>query len=688
MDISETVNQKRKQFDWRHPPAWLQAALIVLVAFLAVRTYATAPGLPEDQGLYDTSVHAYRLWQTNEVLTKYGGLPLWTSDWYGGMPFLELYPPLSEAVFAWLPSLFSPESSIRIALALTHILGALFFFLLTRRIFRNEAKLALGASLIFVLFPYGLFQVFPRGALAEGTLLMLAPLVFLAYERLREAPTLKNQAVLGIAMGLALLAHFVVGGVLLLAVAGLALVDRYEKKGASLGAVAAPLLAGVLVLSFFIVSTLELLPQTVIGTAQRPSFAPLLLNEFAAKISANPSYVGWLGILALLAALPSMVKDEHGLRKYVAVCAVLLVGGLGGYALAPTFLLNALQFGFRLFSIFAVVFSLLIPVGLARIADEISARVPSDWQPKISNRQVSGVVFALLVLALLIDYQAYQPTGAAKDVPDFLKRFYTRIASDPSFFRVDDLLYFGFGASPVWHHHAAVVGGFGEASASYAHEFYARAYQTIKGEGNLLGKENAFTLFGTESVRYLLFNVPVYFHNLRSLECGKGYCIYENLKFQPYARLVPQVNSAAGEKADIYPQAAQDALDGKLDLENEPLVVWNQELPAYYGENTSTIRILSQRPGYLKVRVLGISSDNGAYLVVSESYFSRWKAYLNGQPVAVYGGVPSLLVVPVHNGEVVLRYELSGSAQIAAAVSVLAFAALLAAYGIGWLFKK
>jgi len=65
-------------------------------------------------------------------------------------------------------------------------------------------------------------------------------------------------------------------------------------------------------------------------------------------------------------------------------------------------------------------------------------------------------------------------------------------------------------------------------------------------------------------------------------------------------------------------------------------------------------------------------------LVLSETYYPAWKAYVDGQPVPLYAADHALRAVPVPAGEhtVELRYE-SWSLRVGLATSLIAYAALL-----------
>lgn len=81
--------------------------LAAAIAGVPLLPYVFSAGLPEGYGAYDTENHAYRLWFFKENLAN-GRIPLWTSDWFGGMPFMELYQPGAALAFFGSDSFSTP----------------------------------------------------------------------------------------------------------------------------------------------------------------------------------------------------------------------------------------------------------------------------------------------------------------------------------------------------------------------------------------------------------------------------------------------------------------------------------------------------------------------------------------------------------------------------------------------------
>ncbi|MBU1197402.1 glycosyltransferase family 39 protein [Candidatus Micrarchaeota archaeon] len=649
--------------------------ILAVIAVLSLSAYIMNSGLPNDFDLYDTAVHAYRLWYFNDFVMEYGSLPLWTSDWYGGMPFLELYPPLALFLFFWLEALFRPEDAIRMALSLTHILGVLFFFFFARRMFHKNVLLTLGASLVYAFFPYTLFEVYPRGALAEATLLMLVPLIFHFYEKARGHPTWRNHAALGLSLGAALLAHFVMGAFLFICVLAVVVFDHARKQG-DISKSFWFIVAGGLMATFYIITTIELLPSTVLGTASLPDFTPFDPALLLYKNTHNSLFIGIVGIIGILASFWSVRKDEFGIQKYALLSgAIVLIGWVASWILPP-FILTPIQFASRFFVVLSVLFALLIALGFREISNQLAAYLQEQPFASEWTRKTTVLVFALLIVITIVDFSAYLPPGENRDIPLGIQTFNRQIADEPDFYRVDDIHFFRFGFSPAYHHHGAMVGGFAEGAAAYSYLFYSGMYNALT-DGTPSMKKSAVNALGFVSQKYAVVDTPVDFPKFRQVECTLDYCIYENEQFQPHLRLVQKVAGATGSIQAIYEGITNDVREGRLDLLDAPIVLSDEALEDYSGQAMLQMQIIEKRPGFVHVRIQGATDQNKGYLVLSDAYYPKWKGYVNGVRTPVYQGIPTVMVLPIDNGDVILKYELGLMGWMAGIMSVLAMMTLI-----------
>ncbi|MFH1106260.1 MAG: hypothetical protein V1787_00015 [Candidatus Micrarchaeota archaeon] len=659
-------------------------AFVLLVASLTVLPYASAPGLPASDLVYDTPAHAYRLWFVKQELAGRFSLPLWTSDWYGGMPFLELYPPLSAFALSWIGLFFDPAAAIRIALALAHILSVAAFYFLALRLFKGDLKLVAGSCMLFAVFPYLLFEVYPRGGLAEAALVAIAPAAFLAYEKAVAFGGLKWRATFGLAIGLGLLSHTVMGAVLAFCIILLAALDwsRIPKQVLAL----APFFAlGVLAVSFNAVSAVGLLPEIRFDAATAPPFVPMDIAPLAQREYQNPMYLGWLASAGFVLGLFALRNDAFGVRKYGMLAVALLAAGFSLHLYAPQIVLASVQFAFRLFCLFSVPFCLVAATGFKHAAGRADA-VARGFKA-FKGLRLSGIIFFGLAAAAAVDFSAFLPVGDAEGIPPGLLHAYAGLSEEPGFFRVSDQNFLPFGVSPVFHSHAVVGGGLFEGGQKLSFGVMASLSEKV-GRGTGQEANASLRLLGMASVKYVAVDFRFVLPALTEKECGRGYCLYENKFFQHHVRLVSSVAAVSPRlKEGRFKDLLLNRILAAGAAEKTP-VFSEAPLPDYGTEPGAVVHVFDERPGYFRLRVDGIPAGEKRYLVISESYFSGWNARLDGTVVPILEGVPAMMAIPVSNGELFLEYGLGMAPAAALAVTLLSLAVLAGALVLGLMRRK
>ena len=160
------------------------------------------PGYP--WGAHDAKNSVYFLFEFDKSIQDGILWPRWGPDWgFGhGYPFWNIYGPLAyyvgEAVHL---AGFNTVSAVKIVFALSMLGSAAAMYLFVRRLLGRRA--AVLAGLVYVYAPYHLFDVYVRAALAESFSFVFVPLVFWAFYELVDRPRLN--AVIGAGLAYAAL---------------------------------------------------------------------------------------------------------------------------------------------------------------------------------------------------------------------------------------------------------------------------------------------------------------------------------------------------------------------------------------------------------------------------------------------------------------------------------------------------
>ncbi len=203
----------RAPFAGRISRNWI-SWLFHFVAIFALFTYAlylswpylTDVGLP---GFVDAPGHTFKVWYLIDCRSDYWVVPfLWDSWWYGGYPFLQVYPPLSYMMAAFLGGTFlggNPVAGFRLTVALSNILSAIFMYIGVYMLYRSRVG-GIVAGIVYASSAY-------RGAAVRIGMfpfyfgMMFLPLIVPLYHRSLISRNKKDCILSASIIALILLAH-------------------------------------------------------------------------------------------------------------------------------------------------------------------------------------------------------------------------------------------------------------------------------------------------------------------------------------------------------------------------------------------------------------------------------------------------------------------------------------------------
>ncbi len=144
-------------------------------------------------GAHDARHSVYFLFEFDKGIQDGILYPRWAPDFaFGfGYPFFNIYGPLSSYLgeaFHLLGADF--VTAVKIVFGLTAVLAGMTMYLFVRDILGARAGLV--AALVYVYFPYHLFDLYVRAALAESVGFVFLPLVLWGFYRVMTTPSLKT----------------------------------------------------------------------------------------------------------------------------------------------------------------------------------------------------------------------------------------------------------------------------------------------------------------------------------------------------------------------------------------------------------------------------------------------------------------------------------------------------------------
>lgn len=151
-------------------------------------------------GAHDARHSVYFLFEFDKGIQDGIWYPRWAPDFaFGfGYPFFNIYGPLSSylgEVFHLLGADF--VTAVKIVFGLTAVLAGVTMYLFVQDILGAQAGLV--AALVYVYFPYHLFDLYVRAALAESVGFVFLPLVLWGFYRVMTTPSLKTIVLTAIA---------------------------------------------------------------------------------------------------------------------------------------------------------------------------------------------------------------------------------------------------------------------------------------------------------------------------------------------------------------------------------------------------------------------------------------------------------------------------------------------------------
>ncbi|MFN6135069.1 MAG: hypothetical protein ACK475_02165 [Bacteroidota bacterium] len=214
-----------------------------------------------------------------------------------------------------------------------------------------------------------------------------------------------------------------------------------------------------------------------------------------------------------------------------------------------------------------------------------------------------------------------QNVFAATDVVGFLK-------SDPSMYRVCDLTQSMVPANWWAYHFIESVGGYSSAKMRLYQDMLDVAApgpgrEPIPGNSMIL---NPF-LWNLLNVKYIVADRPLYpgvQPSFRSQETGA--LVYENTDVLPRAWFVDTVRTESNRR-----KLLEQLRDGTFDARRTAYVEQPFDGMTSLGADTTARATVKERTNHRLS--IATSSSAAQLLVVSEVFYSEWKAYLDGQPI-------------------------------------------------------
>lgn len=628
--------------------------IILAILFILYRVFTNA----YIGGTNDMEPHAYHLWNLRESLINYGEVPSWTSDFFGGKPFLGLYQPLTY--FMFLPiSLIFPISATKFCFLIIHLISAIFFYFLAKRLFKNK-YIILSATLLFAVFPHKL-ALTGAGTLAQLAAEMFVPIMFLIYEKNKEKFKLYYLAWIGLLLGLCMLTHHAVGGSLFAGLLIFIIYDYTVEKRKDVLKIIPFLILGIIIALVFLIPAYQIQNTLNFGVTEAggAGFKPLTYARFFNKSAEHLGIIGFIAILfGFIQLRMKNIKKKSPITKYIFVSLAFLLIGLYFHFLIPNFIKGTLQNAHRMFSVLSTTLPIAIIIGAVYLSKYLvlaAEKFKIITAKKETFKKISKFVLIITILWLLIEFGSMKPGKNELNIPDGILKFYENISTDEEYYRVEDQAFSPFGFSSVLHRHGVLNGAPMQEAPKYHFYFWSSAWGLLNTDA---GKENFAGLYGILSIKYFLSAGELKIPHFKKVDSGQNYYIYENERVLDYVRLVPNIGIISVNEPDHIPAflnalassvAPFDQLAFVHSTELQPEKITLEDLKSEKAE------LLERKPGYLKVKIEGITKM--MYLAVAESYHPYWKAVQDGKELKIYEGVPSTLIIPIEkDGTVEISY--------------------------------
>jgi hypothetical protein len=312
-----------------------RVVLLTAVAFgVLVSAPRLGPGLP--MGV-DSSSHLSKVMLVTDSIVRYGKIPSWSPDWYGGTPFLLLYAPLSYILTGVLGVLAGPVLAYKLVDLIFYVAAPLAVYWLARDFGLDRLESA-SAALLFSTVPevvenYVFFDRFPT------TISIVVVCVFLiSFKRLLSGSTVRWVIVPSLLLATVVLTHHL-SGLIAVFIACVYVMTTIPNRQAALrhiGLGAGAIVGGLGLASFWLVPysvALTILPKNEFYN-RNVIFPFLRLTYFGKDVT-----VALLGVaqfvLAVIGLQILMNKIYHtGQRLKAVYLILLLMAGMSSYEIA------------------------------------------------------------------------------------------------------------------------------------------------------------------------------------------------------------------------------------------------------------------------------------------------------------------------------------------------------------------
>ncbi len=629
-------------------------------------------------GTNDLEAHAYSMWYLKDSIINYETFPAWTSDHFGGRPFLGLYQPGLYVTMLPLTFLFSPITMPKVAFFLAQIVGFFLFYILAKLLFKNIWS-ALMSSLVYSTFPFILSNL-GGGSLANFFAILYVPLMFYLYEKYKEKPTLTKLSLMGLAMGFAFLTHHTTGAIIFATLLFFIAYDYYLGRRKELLKILPFLIIGIMISAVFLLPSLEMKETLNFAVQSRSTtnfgekdYRPLKIYQALGFNNANEAELDkpldlnfnkggthgeYIGILPIILIFFSFIglKKENKITKYVLITLFWMIF-LQFSFLIPDFLKPTIQTGVRSYALLSTTLSLLIILGLQNASKFITFNLDNYKIIKINKKELAAkIVMIFLLLVVIYDYNYYRYNSSDYiDIPNGLMEFYENISDDKEYYRIEDQSIAPFGSTPIVHNHGVLNGAPSQEAPKYHFWFWSTSWQLLKTQE---GAMNFAEVYGALSIKYFISRDKTNLPNFKEVKCGNRYCIYENTKFLKYVRAVQNVVAIPTPEPNHIFAFFDIMSKNVIPLDKIAFVhsedKFNNNL--IMANAITQVNLLEKKPGYLKIELK--DSKDGEYLVVAESYHPYWKAMMGGEELKIYEGIPSTLIIPI-KGDGIIELKFS-----------------------------
>jgi uncharacterized membrane protein len=595
----------------------------------------------------DQEAHSYNIYYLSSYISKYHNIPTWTSDNFGGRPFLGLYQPAAYFIFFPLAYLISPASVIKLTTILAIFLCSIGAYLLSYKLFKNKYK-AFITGLIIIFSPYFLYLASDPWTQLIATILV--PFIFLMYEKFKESLNIKYALIVSLLIGLSLIIQQTVGAQIFGIIILFVIYDFVLLENKKIFLLLPLLILSIIISLFFIYSALEV-QKTVnfdIINKSPGGIEPTKISSVLFKMNnSTREYIGILGIIGIIFSFFS-IKNKN-LQKYIVLAVIMIISCLYFVIFMPTFFQNVFQFSSRFYSTLAFSLAIVITEGYYNLSNIILKFLSSKkWIIK-SEKITFFIIIFVLIFAIIGDYYTTKPELSKVPITPKLESFYKKISNNSDFFRIEDQAVSSFGFTTTISKHGILNGAPMQEAPKYHFVFWSNVWSLLESNS----KDNFAGVYGDLSIKYFVIPQPaVEIPSFNLIQCDNYFCIYENKRFLSHIIEVPEIMAVYYDKPFSFNMVLQilnqrNVSFDKINFVQSTEKIGIKDLGEVNNKSISNLNfeILEDRPGLIRLNIKEVK--NPSYIRISESYNSYWKAYQNNNEIKIYEGIPSTLVIPI-----------------------------------------